>query len=240
MSGIFNVQRAAYCGLVLAGVRPNQAMTIARTSRATLKPYVGEEWFEKASKTRRVAVGRTQLPYTPSARNLAIIEHFQSGHRTLKETGDAFGITRERVRQILEVHGICERTFGATPPETMAKTLAAYRRAIAEGKRAYEAAKAAGVTQSRLCALAKEMGERLPRPRSFRRERWPEIALYYQEHPELLQRHVAEHFNCSNTEVSKALMACGVTSRWWKSPEMAARKHAPRPKKRALTQQVST
>jgi hypothetical protein len=239
MSGIFNAQRAAYCGLVLAGIRPLQAMAISRTSKETLKLYVGEEWFEKVSRPRRVRASRAPLPYAPSARNRAIIEHFQSGHRTMKETGDAFGITRERVRQILEVHGIHERTFGAASPATKAGALAAYRQAIAEGKRAHEAVAATGTDYQMLKAWAEEAGDRLPKPRSFRRERWPEIARYYQEHPELLQHHVARHFNCSNTEVSNALKACGVTSRWWKSPETAARKHAPRPKKRALPQQVA-
>lgn len=46
-----------------------------------------------------------------SARDQELVRYFLEG-RTLEETGQRFGITRERVRQILEVQGITHRTQG--------------------------------------------------------------------------------------------------------------------------------
>ncbi|MFP5204063.1 MAG: sigma factor-like helix-turn-helix DNA-binding protein [Acidobacteriota bacterium] len=222
MSGIFNAQRAAFCGLVLAGVQPYVATAVVKSSRKTLLEYVGPDWFEgwAVSPLRRKR---------PSERAQAIVDHFRGAHRTMQETASAFGVTREYVRQVLVRAGVNDRTYGATPREAKEDALAVYRKAISEGHSASAAVVVAGHPHKVLSNWAADLGQTLPRPRSLRRERWAEIARFYQENPALNQRQVAERFATRQTEVSHALKAHGVSSRWWKSPETAARSHAPRP-----------
>ena len=62
------------------------------------------EWLEHESWLGR----RTYSPRTPSARNLAIIEAYRAG-ATLAKIGADFGITRERVRQIIPSDVIVDR-----------------------------------------------------------------------------------------------------------------------------------
>lgn len=50
-------------------------------------------------------------------RHAQIIEAFDNGNRRLREVGEMFGITRERVRQILAKHGVTERRAWHTVTE---------------------------------------------------------------------------------------------------------------------------
>lgn len=228
---------AAYCGLVLAGVPCTKASLIVRSTHTTLKDYLPPDWFgwgsrpewrlEKVPRVegrtlRRMSLDQFRERYAP------VIDFHDGGKRTLQEVGQRFGVTRERVRQILARAGIADRSLGRTPRAEKEAALEVYGKALNERRCVRDAAALAGRNYSSLHKWAIELGVPMPKPRSPRRERWSEIARFYQENADLKQRHVAEHFGVSQHEVSRALKEMGVPSRWWTSPDVAARRHAPR------------
>lgn len=88
-------------------------------------------------------------------RRAKIVDHYLEGH-TLEETGKAFGITRERVRQILKMEGIDKRTgwsarraqLDAEVAAVLPAALEAYKR----GEHLNDIAKRLGVSANTLRA----------------------------------------------------------------------------------------
>lgn len=77
------------------------------------------EWFEPSPKLLSfiAKVQRTgKLPLSPSdCREKVMARRYRAGE-TLQQIGDRFGITRERVRQILRAHGVPSLGYRPKPP----------------------------------------------------------------------------------------------------------------------------
>lgn len=155
------------------------------------------------------------------ARCRAMIAYHDGGLRTLKEVGDRFGVTRERVRQILDKSGIEVRRGNRDFTAEHQRRFDAYRAALTPGVRAFAAAKAIGCTVGDVRNAAEALGLKLPRPVTPGRLRFYKIAAFYAANPHLTGRKVAEHFGVSQNMVSDALQQTGTPSRrsgWsWKA-----------------------
>lgn len=88
-----------------------------------------------------VAGGRTRGPHMPhknseiSERNKKICDQYNEGH-SLETVGEAFGITRERVRQILVASGVTERHGGFLSPHQIEARAKAERADVERAARA--------------------------------------------------------------------------------------------------------
>lgn len=146
-----------------------------------------------------------------SGRSTLIVRHFLANGGTLQETGKAFGITRERVRQVLNEAGISHRRGNVgLPREEHERRLAAYNEGIARGLSGAEAAKLAGVSQPMVYVSARAVGIAVASTRQAQVNRLLEIAAYWQAHDDMTGRQVAAHFGVRPTAVSKALLRAGL------------------------------
>lgn len=65
----------------------------------------------KVKRGRKPKIEPPKIPKDVSSRTLRFIEMFRHG-KTLQEIGDVYGVTRERVRQVLAAHGLTKDDGG--------------------------------------------------------------------------------------------------------------------------------
>lgn len=145
---------------------------------------------------------------------MAIVKMHAGGKRTLKYVGDAFGITRERVRQILDREGV-ETRKGIAPADLKMHQdrVDRYVAALRPGVTSAEAARIVGASQAAIYKSASFIGRSLPKRFGDAKIRNLQIAAYYAAHADKTGREVASHFGVSQMTVSQALQATNTPSR---------------------------
>ena len=98
-----------------------------------------------------------------TARNQQIVERYLEGF-SLTEVGEEFGITRERVRQILLTKGITQRHGGTKRREAHETQIQAAYQQVLEGKSAKDVAEIFGLTPESLRDNLRRRGLPIPKP----------------------------------------------------------------------------
>lgn len=213
-------QRAAIYGLLMLGFSTEKIALVLGGSKERVRAYVLPDWMPKACGRKRARADRRERrPRVPPA---DVIAMHDNGCKTMQEVGEHFGITRERVRQILTRHGIMSRLGGGLPRAVYEDRLQRYYKALQPGVSTLEACAAVDLTYAEVSAAAQNLGVTLPRPIRKGRLRYQEIATYYEANAHLTGKAVAEHFGVHENTVSKAVRVMGVTPRhsgWrWSHP----------------------
>lgn len=205
-------QRAAVYGLLLVGLSTTKIGAILGLGTEIVRRAVSDDWMPKArgrkSKEPKPKLSRARVDAA------AVIAMHAGGEKTLQEVGVHFGITRERVRQLLERRGIdVRRGPAALPREVHEDRLRRYYTALRPGMTTLEAAAAAGLARTEIQSSAKCLGVKLPKPTRRQRIRYRELATYYENNPHLTGRAVARHFDVSPQTLSRSLRVIGVKPR---------------------------
>lgn len=155
-----------------------------------------------------------------SAKYDAIVAMHDGGKRTLIEVGTAFGVTRERVRQILKARGIDVRRFGGLGDSVWCERAHKFNAAIRAGRDGQEALAAAetSMSYSKFKRLAATFGCPL--------EPWPLVARFvtaktererlaaiYEANPDMSGADLARLTGQRSTTVSMRLRRAGVSTR---------------------------
>lgn len=201
----------AIFGLLLAGLSTEKIANILGRNNKFVRKIVPPDWMPPRHGHRRSLKERKEKKARLNAG--AVIDHFSGGHYTLQETADAFGVTRERIRQILAKHGVSHRTQGTLPREIYEARLRRYQAALKPGVSTKQAAEASGVTYSEATRAAQALGVAMPKPTRASRIKYAEVAAYYEANPHLTGRAVAAHFGITPTTMSHALRIMGVKPR---------------------------
>lgn len=202
-------ERGAVHGLLLAGVPVFKVAHILGHQFVTVRREISDDWVPSVG----VRKGHGAKP-TPeqSARRDAIIAMHDGGAKTLREVAEHFGVTRERIRQILRKHDIAERRGGGIDREVASTRVAAYAAALARGLTVHKAAASVGLSYGEVWRAARALFVPMPRPKA-RTSHYAAIAAYYRDHPELTGHAVAQHFGVADMAVSRAIRKQGVSPR---------------------------
>lgn len=196
-------ERGAAHGLLLAGVPMFKVAHILGHQFVTVRRELSADWVP--------SVGAKPTP-EQSARRDAIIAMHDGGAKTLREVAEHFGVTRERIRQILRKHDIAERRGGGIDREVARTRVAAYAAVLARGLTVHKAAASVGLSYNEVWIAARALSVPMPRPKA-RTSHYAAIAAYYRDHPELTGHAVAQHFGVDDTVVSRAIRKQGVSPR---------------------------
>lgn len=207
-------ERAALYGLSLCGLSLGTIALILGRAPLSLRGHLNDDWVT----TRRTSLARKPPRVRASvaaakARHAAIIALFQSGRYTLQAVANEFGITRERVRQILRRAGISERVGAGLDPAVHRERVARYLAALKPGVSTREACASVGLAYIDVVNSARAVGETLPKTVRAARIRYAEIAAFYLANPNLCGVDVAKQFNCPPMRVTHALRAMGIQPR---------------------------
>lgn len=121
-------------GITRSDPRPGDALSAesvrecaeAGLTRKEAADYLGKSYSHIASIAIRNGISFVRKPSNMSDRDAVLCQMFEAGNYSLQQVGDKFGLTRERVRQILAKHGIDERyknTLALTLPLNEAREL---------------------------------------------------------------------------------------------------------------------
>lgn len=216
-------QRGAIFGLLVAGLSISQVANILGMATATVRNQITADWVPQIRHRhgRKKRLGALAPGRAPIDKQAVIAMH-DNGRLTLQEVGDHFGVTRERIRQILARQGLTERNNGALAPEVLASRLNRYLKALRPGVSSKEACEIAELHYGEVATAARVLGYTLPKPTRKERLMYQEIATYYEANPHLTGRAVAVHFGVPPLTVSRALQKLGVKPRhsgWrWRHP----------------------
>jgi DNA-binding CsgD family transcriptional regulator len=218
---LLNGQRAAIYGLLMLGLSTEKIAAILGKSRPTIRCHVAPDWMPRAGGRR---VHKPERPRRPRIDHAAVIAMHDGGAKTMQEVAAHFGVTRERVRQILARHGIDVRRGNGLTREQYNERLQRYHAALKPGVSTKEAVAAIGLTYQEVQAAANALGVSLPKPIRKGRIRRAEIAAYYAAHTHMTGNDVARHFGVSPNTVSAALRTMGVQPRhngwvWRRRPD---------------------
>lgn len=153
-------------------------------------------------------------------RHAAIIAYHDGGKRKLREVGARFGVTRERIRQVLVKYGVDVRRGGSFDEAVHRERLEKYKSAL-PGRTSTEAKAAIGLPGVDIYRSARVLGVKAPAARAEYHARYQEIADFYASHPEMTGTAVAKHFGVAPIQITRSLRWAGVPSRrsgWsWKA-----------------------
>lgn len=159
--------------------------------------------------------------YKDEMRQAEIVAYHDGGKRTLQECGDHFGVTRERVRQLLVRAGVDVRVFDRKAIERD-RIVRAAEAAFADGESILVVAGRFEISTTTLAAWCRAAGVWVPgcgdRHRD-KRERYRRMADLYAAGGVTIGE-VAAQFGVSSNTVARALSRCGVSD--WRRQKQAA------------------
>jgi len=211
MAVVRKAEVGAIFGLLLAGLSTEKIANILGWSSQRVREIVPPDWMPPRHGHRRSLRERGEKKGRLNASE--VIKHFGGGHNTLQDTADAFGVTRERIRQILAKHGVSHRTHGALSREIHEARLQRYHAALKPGVSTKQAAEDSGVEYFEAANSARALGVALPKPIRASRVKYAEVAAYYEANPHLTGKAVAAHFEINPNTMSRALKIMGVKPR---------------------------